>query len=182
MIYKNMPTKQTLKNLVEVGQKILQDPRINLAKAYNRKLDPDYEYADALLFNFRGSICEIAPELLDKELPPNPIYAIQELVQRCKVGKPKAAKDEHLTVTETHQRTGLSRSRITQLCNSSEIISKGKGRKRKVSLNSTLQYIAKIAETKREKKTTHLGETAIKDAADEARDKARMDKIDDFQV
>ena len=80
-----------------------------------------------------------------------------------------------MRVTDVAEKVGKSKGRITQLCNKGKIVSEGKGKDRRVDLNSALRYFSKLEQQKREEKQKRLGRTAEADAREIDADSKRMD-------
>ena len=92
-------------------------------------------------------------------------------------GFPPPPTDKWISNKKTSVILGLSKGRVTQLCDEKELLSEGSGKDRKISRMSALIYKAKIEQEESEKKVMKLGEGAMADNEDVIKDRTQMDKL-----
>lgn len=83
--------------------------------------------------------------------------------------KPETQKYE-VTVKDTADMLDVTSGRVTQLCEKGELVSRGKGKNRRLDGFSVLNYLKNKMIKKRNRKYRKLGEDAEKDAREIARD------------
>lgn len=81
--YGNKPKKQTLSSYIKILERVLEDPRINEAKAYNRKQPIDQKYIKALEYSAKQALVLFGKEHPDLLADPVP-QTLQDILIRFK--------------------------------------------------------------------------------------------------